>query len=245
MSYTSKLCNDIITTPWTVTVAEHGRTLHEALFDPVTDGSAVAADSSNGQLDPAAFTDANGAAATIQRIEWAADTVKVKVSPHTELAGHKLDFIELDGSVSLSLQVDEATVDAANRTLSWTVSEQPWHDGDLLMVRIAELVTEVDLVNVPPTITQGQSASVTVRAPSHRRPLIQPLPRTRLRTPTRLRTLRRPLLHTLTPRRPPLRPRTLRHPQTRPRTRLRPPTRPHLPPHRRLTIFFTTIGRTV
>ena len=32
------------------------------------------------------------------------------------------------------------------------------------MVRIAELVTEVDLVNVPATITQGQSASVTVRA---------------------------------------------------------------------------------
>ena len=40
-----------------------------------------------------------------ERIEWASDTVKVKVSPHTELAGHKLDFIELDGSVSLSLQV--------------------------------------------------------------------------------------------------------------------------------------------
>ena len=164
VSYTTKLCNDIITTPWTVTVAEHERTLHEALFDPVTDGSAVAADSSNGQLDPAAFTDANGASATIQRIEWASDTVKVKVSPHTGLAGYKLDFIELDGSVSLSLQVDNATVDAANKTLSWTVSEQPWEDGDKLMLRIAEVVPEVALVNVPATITQGQTASVTVRA---------------------------------------------------------------------------------
>ena len=119
-----------------VTVTAPIGTVHEALFDPVTDGSAVAADSSNGQLDPAAFTDANGASATIQRIEWAAGTVKVKVSPHTGLAGHKLDFIELDGSMSLSLVVDEATVDAANGTLSWAVASQPWADGDKLMVRI-------------------------------------------------------------------------------------------------------------
>ena len=119
-----------------VTVTAPDGTLHEALFDPVTDASAVAADSSNGKLEPAAFTDANGASVTIQRIEWASDTVKVKVSPHTGLAGHKLDFIELDGSVSLSLAVDEATVDAANKTLSWSVASQPWADGDKLMVRI-------------------------------------------------------------------------------------------------------------
>ena len=153
VSYTVKLCNHIITTPWTVTVAEHEHTLHEAFLDPVTDGSAVAADSSNGQLEPAAFTDANGTAATIERIEWAAGTVKVKVSPHTGIAGHKLDFIELDGSVSLSLQVDEATVDAANKTLSWAVAEQPWHDGDLLMLRIKEVRPEVALEGVPSTIT--------------------------------------------------------------------------------------------
>ena len=119
-------------------------TVHEALFDPVTLRQAqgrlpdVGADSSNGKLEPAAFTDANGASATIQRIEWASDTVKVKVSPHTGLAGHKLDFIELDGSVSLSLAVDEATVDAANKTLIWAVASQPWEDGDKLMVRIRE-----------------------------------------------------------------------------------------------------------
>ena len=129
-------CNDveaIYDFARTITVSGPARSPYEALFDPVTDGSAVAADSSNGQLDPAALTDANGVAATIQRIEWASDTVKMKVSPHTGLAGHKLDFIELDGSVSLSLQVDDATVDAANKTLSWTVSEQPWEDGDKLI----------------------------------------------------------------------------------------------------------------
>ncbi|MDE2716606.1 MAG: hypothetical protein OXI33_06265, partial [Chloroflexota bacterium] len=60
----------------------------------------------------------------------------VKVNPHTGLAGQIVDFIELDGSVSLSLDIDDATVDAANNALSWTVSSQPWHDGDKLMVRI-------------------------------------------------------------------------------------------------------------
>ena len=151
--------------PITVTVTTaNPRTAHEALFDPVTDGSAVAADSSNGQLDPAAFTDANGAAATIQRIEWASGTVKVKVSPHTGLAGHRLDFIELDGTVSLSLVVDEATVDAANGTLSWAVAEQPWHDADLLMLRIKEVRPELALIDVTETITHGRSAPFTVRA---------------------------------------------------------------------------------
>ena len=133
-----KHCSFEIVTDWTVTVTAPEHTLHEALFDPVDMGDTVAADSSNGQFEPAAFTDANGASATIQRIEWASDTVKAKVSPHTGLAGHKLDFIELDGSVSLSLVVDEATVDAANGTLSWAVAEQPWEDGDKLMVRIRE-----------------------------------------------------------------------------------------------------------
>ena len=60
----------------------------------------------------------------------------MKLTPHTALAGRVVDFIELDGKVSLSLIVDEATVDTANNTLSWSVSPQPWEDGDKLMVRI-------------------------------------------------------------------------------------------------------------
>ena len=109
--------------------------VHEALFDPVTDGSAVAADSTVGVLDPAAFIDA-GATTTIERIEWEAGTTKIKLTPHTALAGRVVDFIELDGTVSLSLIIDDATVDAANNTLNWPVSSQPWDDGDKLMVRM-------------------------------------------------------------------------------------------------------------
>ena len=94
-----------------VTVAAPPGTLHEAFVDPVTDGSAVAADSSNGQLEPAAFTDANGAAATIEGISYEAGAVKLEVTPNGALADHMLDFIELDGTVSLSLAVDDATVE--------------------------------------------------------------------------------------------------------------------------------------
>ena len=119
--------------------------LHELFFDPVTVGTTVAADSANGVLKPATFTDANGASATIESISYEppagsgqTGTVKLEVDPHTGLADHVVDFIELDGSVSLSLRVADATVDAANDTLSWSASSQPWHDGDMLMVRIRE-----------------------------------------------------------------------------------------------------------
>ena len=128
---------------WTVTVTAPDGTLHEAFFDPVTVGSAVAADSANGVLKPALFAGANGATTTIERIAWepgsgATGTVKVALSPHTGIAGHAVDFIALDGSVSLSLDVADATVDAANDTLSWPVASQPWQSGDKLMVRIRE-----------------------------------------------------------------------------------------------------------
>ncbi len=78
-------------------------TLHELFFDPVTLG----ADAANGVLKPASFTDANGASATIGSIAYEssstgsgqAGTVEMKVSPHTGLANHVVDFIELDGEV--------------------------------------------------------------------------------------------------------------------------------------------------
>ena len=134
------LCNFVISNEWTVTVVAPEGVLHEALFDPVTDGSAVAADNSNGVLKPSSFTDA-GATTTIERIEWEAGTVKLKLTPHTALAGRIVDFIELDGTVSLSLIIDDATVNDATNTLSWSVSPQPWEDGDKLMLRIREVLS--------------------------------------------------------------------------------------------------------
>ena len=137
--YFSRCDGDTIRYEWTVTVNAPTVTLHEAFFDPVTDGTAVAADGTNGVLKPTTFTDANGASATIERIEYESGTVKLKVTPHTGIGDHVLDFIELDGTVSLTLNADDATVDAPNDTLSWTVASQPWQSGDKLMVRIREV----------------------------------------------------------------------------------------------------------
>ena len=73
------ICNFVINNEWTVTAAAPAGVVHEALFDPVADGSAVAADSTVGVLEPASFTDA-GATTTIERIEWEAGTTKMKLT---------------------------------------------------------------------------------------------------------------------------------------------------------------------
>ncbi len=129
-------CNHVLSHDWRVTVTAPTGTLHELFFDPVTVGSAIAADATNGTLKPTAFTGAGGASATIGRIAYESGQVKIKVTPVTALASQVVEVIELDGAGSLSLSVANATVDAANNTLSWTVSSQPWHNGDKLMVRI-------------------------------------------------------------------------------------------------------------
>ena len=123
----------------TINVIPPAGVLHELLFDPVTVGSTVAADATNGVLKPASFTDANGGSATISSISYESSTVKIVVTPDDALFDHIVDIIELDGTVSLSFDDFDATVDSVNGTVSWSVSSQPWDDGDLLMVRIREV----------------------------------------------------------------------------------------------------------
>ena len=131
---------------WTVMVQAPNSVLHELLFDPVTVGTSVVADSSNGVLKPPSFTGASGTSASISRVSWEPGVVKIEVTPGDALTDHIVDFIELDGTVSLSLKIADATVDAANDTLSWTVASQPWEDGDTLMARIR---------SVPPSCSGG------------------------------------------------------------------------------------------
>ena len=161
-------CDYVLNNEWTITVEAPEGTLHEAFFDPVTDGATVAADDTNGVLKPAAFTDADGASATIERIEWESGTVKLKVSPHTGLSGHVVDFIELDGTASLSLYADHATVDAANDTLSWSVASQPWDDGDELMVRLLRSTLASAPAQTPAetSLPTRMPAAATVPAPT-------------------------------------------------------------------------------
>ena len=63
------------------------------------------------------------------------------LTPHHPLAGHHIDLIALDGTVSLRLDFDEAvevSADDGTQVLSWSVCEQPWQDRDKLMIRISE-----------------------------------------------------------------------------------------------------------
>ncbi len=126
-----------------VTVTAPQGTLHEAFFDPVQDGKAVvAAGGTVGVLEPATFSDANGASATIQRIAWEGEaggvgTVTITLSPQSSIAGQVVEFITLDGSVQLSLAVADAQADAANGTLAWKVESQPWQAGEKLMLRVS------------------------------------------------------------------------------------------------------------
>ena len=149
--YTNALCdampedhrnrNEVV-----VTVTPPPDTLHEAFFDPVSLASGVGADSSNGVLNPASFT-VDGTSTSITGLKWESGSVVLSLSPYSSLSGHNLDFIELDGSVSLSLPVSSATADSSAGTLTWSVSDQPWHNGDLLMLRISPSTTP------PPTPT--------------------------------------------------------------------------------------------
>ena len=157
-------CDYVLDNEWTITVNAPEGVLHEAFFDPVTDGTAVAADDTNGVLKPASFTGAGGA--TIERIEWESGTVKLKVSPHTGLSGHVVDFIELDGTASLSLHADDATVDAANHTLIWSVASQPWEDGDELMVRVRRSTPASETAPVPTSIPTSVPTPTPLPVPS-------------------------------------------------------------------------------
>ena len=103
-----------------VEVTAPAGTLYEAFFDPVKDGEAAAV----------SFSDA-----PIERIAWDQGTVTLQTGSPDDLAGHRLVFIDLDGSERLSLAVDDATAEA-DGSLSWKLDEQPWQAGDKLMLRV-------------------------------------------------------------------------------------------------------------
>ena len=134
-------CNFVRAAPFsehTVTVTAATGTIHEAFFDPVAIGSDVGADASNGVLKPNAFGH-NSATTTIGSIRWGSQQVTVTSSPAALPANHHVDFIALDGTVALRLDVDDATqtTSGSTRTLTWGVCARPWSAGDKLMLRLS------------------------------------------------------------------------------------------------------------
>ncbi len=136
--------------------------------------SSIGADGTNGVLKPATFTGANAASATIESIAWEPlserfGIVKVKIStgsssgagPRAALAGHVVEFIELDGSVSLSLVASEAREDTEDGTLTWTTTAQPWEDGDKLMVRIRKSLAPAPRPSGLIAVPDGSAFNIT------------------------------------------------------------------------------------
>ena len=112
-------------------------TLHESFFDPVTIGSGAGAEGSRGVLEPTGFH-VGGTATSMTSLAWENRTAVLTLTPHVSLSGKEMDVIELDGSVSLTLDFDEATENTGAGTYNWSVAKQPWDDGDLLMLRIRD-----------------------------------------------------------------------------------------------------------
>ena len=115
-------------------------TLHEAFFDPVAIGEAIGSNADNGVLDPPSFTLEGAGNVNMNRIDWQSARVEVELDPHstTGFANHHVDFIALDGAVTLRLDFDDAVEVERDgtRALAWSICDRPWEDGDRLMLRM-------------------------------------------------------------------------------------------------------------
>ena len=163
---------DLNTREITIAITAPDGVLHEAFFDPAPLGIGVGANSASGgvgALEPAEFTH-NGASVAIEQIEWSTNTNKVDLklsNQSAKLAGHHIDFIELDASVSLRLDIDDAetTSTGYGQTLSWEVCRQPWHPGDLLMLRIAKSAATDSATIKPVCVDDGKPAATATPPP--------------------------------------------------------------------------------
>ena len=123
---------------WRYTFESAEGVLHEAFFDPVHIDEGVGASNEDGVLRPESFESDDGEI-VVEGIKWRDEQLEMELSAATDLADHRMDFIALDGSVSLRLDFDNAidSEEGSAAKLSWGVCEQPWEDGDMLMIRIA------------------------------------------------------------------------------------------------------------
>ena len=109
-----------------VTVTAPAGTLHEAFFDPVDlTGGGAGATGSSGVIDPDEFTVA-GDDYEIESLVWRSNSVVLELDDYVSLSGQTLDFIELDGSISTSLDFAGALVNESVGLWSWSVDSQPW-----------------------------------------------------------------------------------------------------------------------
>ena len=143
---------------WVVNVPATEGVVHEALFDPATLTAGVGAEGTTGTLSNTSFT-IGGTSTSLSGLKWTDGSATLTLSRHVALTGHRLDVVEVDGTVSRSLSMSSATVNASNRTYTWSTS-QPWHVGDQLMVRITPDV-QVSLSVDKPTPAAAESVTIS------------------------------------------------------------------------------------
>ncbi len=170
------LCNYVVSLDWTITVTAPAGALHEAFFDPVAINDDIGADASNGVLKPASYT-SGGTTTTINSIEWGSQQVSLDATSSLP-SDHHIDFLALDASVALRLEVDDATATTSGgvTTHSWHVCNQPWSAGDKLMLRISS--SSSDLTGV----TNDEPCAAPTPEPTVE-PTVEPSP-TAVPTPT-------------------------------------------------------------
>ena len=128
---------------WVITVTAASDVIHEAFFDPgaTASGEAGYDHLDIGEFSPDTFTMPNSTDKIgVDRLTWFEGVIEMQLTPHTNLSSYEMDIIELDGSVSLTIPFSRATVrgDGGSRSYTWEQCDQPWHDDDLLMIRIRE-----------------------------------------------------------------------------------------------------------
>ena len=149
----NQVANDLTVTP-------APDVLHEAFFDPADIGDAVGADDANGFLEPADFR-FGGATTTITSLKWENGAVTMGLSPAASLSGRVMDIIDVTGTTTLSLSLASGSTTA----LAWSVPEQPWSDGDLLMLRIGPASTTSTVTDVlEPASARNLRATSTASA---------------------------------------------------------------------------------
>ena len=148
-----------------ITVTAPPGTRHEAFFDPTTlaDGS-IGVNAGEGVLEPFRFN----AKAEILSLTWSDGKIVLMGNEYVSLHQRSLDFIDVDGSIRMSLHIADATPDFVSDIYTWDVADQPWREGDLLMLRIrktdagATIISQVrDLTMLIPTAIPTPTPTAT------------------------------------------------------------------------------------
>ena len=175
---------------WTVTVTAPTGVVHEAFFDPAESGGKVGFSNTFGRLSPTDFT-IGQTDTTIESLYWESGKAKLTLEPAASLAGHSLDFIALDGTISTTLRAADATSNGG--TLTWNVASKPWSDGDLLMLRARDVGVAPDPTATPtatptptptPTATPTPTPTATPTPTPTATPTPTPTPQPRPEAPT-------------------------------------------------------------